>query len=267
MRRQDEACLLQKLAVYRSESRRDLQRQVAIKAGNFGAMAEGRLHKADLKRINKVLPLTLPALVLLNSEHNIEIASRAAVNAGFTLAANPQAGAAVYTGRHADYKLTGVGGDAFALALGAGLGDDAARTLTGGARHGYLEKSLRAAHLTCSAALAAGFRLAAWGRAAAIAFGAGNVLGQGDADLVALGGLGKGDGQVVAQISPGHRPWAARCGRKAKKIAEDIAEMRKNIIVAAKTACAALNVQRAQTGRSARVSQDHAARHTLRRLP
>jgi len=101
------------------------------------------------------------------------------------------------------------------------------------------------AHLTGAVALGAGLRLAARGGTAAGAVGAGHVLGQGQGDLVARGGLLEGDFQVVAQVGALHGTGTACAagGSKAEKIAEDIAEMGEDVFVAgeAPTAHAALH--------------------------
>lgn len=70
------------------------------------------------------------------------------------------------------------------------------------------------------------------------------MLGQGQGDLVARGGLLKGDFQVVAQVGALHGAGTtcATGGSKAEKVAEDIAEMGEDVFVAgeAPTAHAAL---------------------------
>ena len=105
-------------------------------------MPQGSLHKADLLGKDKVLALPLPAFVLFYGENHIQVAGGAAVYTGFALAPHPQACSRVNPCRHAHDQFASVGNDAFALAFGATLADDAPGAFAGRAGHGDLEKAL-----------------------------------------------------------------------------------------------------------------------------
>ena len=160
--------------------------------------------------------------------------------AGFPFTAHTQAGAGIHTGRDAHHDLAAFFHDALALAAGAGLFDDLTGTLAGGAGHGDLEEALGMAHLAGAMALGAGLGLTARSGAAAGAVGAGHMLGQGQGDLVARGGLLERDFQVVAQVGALHGTGAACAagGSEAEKIAENVAEVGEDVFVAGEATAA-----------------------------
>ena len=121
---------------------RYLQRQWTVQAGYFYLMAKSCLYEADLLPEDQILSFTLPAFVLLNGKHHIEVTGGAAVYAGFPFTAQTQTCACVNTGRHAYRQLACVGYGTLALAARAWLADNLPCTVAGLTRHGYLEKAL-----------------------------------------------------------------------------------------------------------------------------
>ena len=84
--------------------------ELVIDAGNGNLGAEGRLHEADLGRIDEILALALIDLALLDVEDDEEVAGWTAVEAALALAAHAQARAGVDACRDAQVEFSVIDG-------------------------------------------------------------------------------------------------------------------------------------------------------------
>ena len=203
----------------------NFQVQGFVQTRHFDAHTQGRLGEGDGGGVDKVLPLAGEGFIFLHTQHDVQVARRAAVHAEFAFAAQTQTRAVIDARRNTHSKIAFLLNYALPLALGAGVRNGKSLPAAGRAGHADLEKALGVAHLAAAPALFAGFGLGAFGRARTFAFVARHVTGNGDGNFGALGGLLKGNGQIVAQIGSGLGPGAARAGAEAEQIAENIAEL------------------------------------------
>src|SRR5512143_2905629 len=154
---------------------------MAVQRGDFDLAAQGGGGETDRHFAMQVVAIALEHWVLLEVDHHIEVARRAAVDAGFAFTSQTDAVAAVDPGRNLDRQRLVLLDAAFAMASGAGIGHHlagAAATRTGLL---HREEALLNADLAMAAAGGAGGRLSA-------RLGAATVAGitffqRGDADL------------------------------------------------------------------------------------
>ena len=174
----------------------------------------------------QVVVVALEHRVLLEVNLHVEVAGRAAVDAVFAFAGEPDAIALVDAGRNLDRQRLVLLDASDAVAAVAGVGDEAAGAVALGAGLLDREEALLHAHLAVTAAGRAGLRLRA-------RFGAGAVAGLAvfhgrDADLGfrAVCRLLERDFQVVAQVGAAIDVGTAATATAAaaEDVAEDVAE-------------------------------------------
>src|SRR5688572_20826334 len=170
--------------------------------------------------------------MVLHVDDHIQVARLTARPATFALASEPQTLAGGDAGRHANGELPLLDLPARALARGARLGDDTARSaaLAAGARDG--EETLLVAQLPATVALRAGRRLRPRCRAAART-GVARLLPRDlDSRLGALGRFVEGNLEVVAQVGAALDTAAPVAAAKDVAKAEDVAEAAEDVLEA-----------------------------------
>ena len=157
--------------------------------------------------------------VLLDMQNHIQIARRPAVGSGFAQAGETNAGAVFHSRRDLGLDGSVAQNPPLAFAFGARIGDDAARTLTGGTSAGHTEEPLLIADLSTASAGAAGDGHLALGRARPAAIFAGFVATDGNLGFLAEDCFLELQGDVLAQVRT-----ALGAGAPASSSAEKIAE-------------------------------------------
>src|SRR5688500_16184978 len=188
----------------------------------------------EVERHFAVEVVTVPAEVgmVLHVDDDIQVARLTARPSTFALASEPQTLAGGDAGRHADGELPLLDLPARALARGARLGDDAARSAALAAGAGDGEETLLVAQLPATVALRAGRRLRPRCRAAART-GVARLLPRDlDSRLGALGRFVEGNLEVVAQVGAALDTAAPVAAAKDVAKAEDVAEAAEDVLEA-----------------------------------
>ena len=200
----------------------------AFERGHFGFAADGRRGEADGHDAVQVVAVALEDVVLFHAHFDVEVAGRAAVDAGFAVAAGAQAHAVVDAGGDFDFQRFVCFDFALAVAAGAGVVDlfAAAPAVRAGLLHA--EKALAHLHDALAVAVRTGFGAGARARAAAAAGAAFVPAGDADGFVFAGGGFFEGDFNGVAQVGapvdlPPAAPRAAHAGC-AEDVAKDAAK-------------------------------------------
>ena len=200
----------------------------AVERRHLERAAERRRGHRDRHLAVEVGAVALEELVRLDRQEDVEIAGRAAAQAGLALVGEADAGAVLDAGRDVDRQRLLLGDAALAGAFRAWILDGLAAAMA--LRAGALdrEEALRGAHLAVAAAHRAGDRLGAGLGAGAGAFVAGDRSRH--ADLRGLAGIGllQRDLHVVAQIgaalAPAGRAALAAAHHVAENVLEDVGE-------------------------------------------
>ncbi len=158
-------------------------------------------------------------------EEYVEIARGAAAQAGLAFAGEPDAGAVLDAGRHMQLERAFLGHAAGAAAIGAGLLDDGAAALAGGAGALEREEALRVTDAAGTAARAAGDRLGAGLGAGARADFAGDAGRQLHLRGLARIGFLERDLEIVAQVRAALAAGAAATtATHAEQVVENVVE-------------------------------------------
>src|SRR5208282_961724 len=137
----------------------------------------------------QIVALAHEEWMLLHVQHDIQIASRASSGTNFASSGEADARAVFHPRGNLRIHRTLPQNAAFPFALGAGIGDHAARSLAGGASARDAEKSLLVTHLAAPRAGAACGRTFARSGPGAAAFLASFVTAHQDSGLSAEGSL------------------------------------------------------------------------------
>lgn len=184
-------------------SRRYFEFFFSTKSRDADRGAEGGLRKTDGHFADDIFAFALEDRVGLDFDEDMEVASRAAIEAGLAFAADAQPEASVNPGGdvHVQFALNpglpsaGTAGTRFADAL---AGSPAPRAGLGDAK-----KTVGDAHLPGAAALGAYFRFGAGGRARSSAVVACFHAGESDVFLGPEGGFFQSNGQFVFEVVSG----------------------------------------------------------------
>ena len=128
----------------------NLQAVLAFHGGNLDLRAHGGLRHGDRDDAVQVVAFAREEGMLLHVQHDIQIACGAAELADFAGTGKANAGSVFDAGRNFGVDGALAQNAAFAFALRAGIGDDAAGALAGGAGARDAEKSLLVADLAAS---------------------------------------------------------------------------------------------------------------------
>ena len=138
---------------------------LAFEGGNADLRAQRRLGKRDRDHAVQIVALALEEGMLLHVQDDVEIARRATVKTAFAVSGEANAGAIFDAGGNFRIHRPLAQHPAFAFALGAGIGDHAARALAGGTGARDAEEALLVANLAAAIAGTAGDRSFAGRRA------------------------------------------------------------------------------------------------------
>ncbi len=149
----------------------------AIDGGHLDRAAQRRGRHRDRHAAMDVGAVALEEAMRLHREEDVEVAGRAAAHPRLALAREPDARAVLDAGGDGHRQHLLLARAALAAALAAGILDDAAGAMAGGAGALDGEEALLRAHPPVAIAGGAGHRLRAAGGAAAVAGFAGRQVG------------------------------------------------------------------------------------------
>jgi hypothetical protein len=198
---------------------------VAVQGGNVDFATQGRRDERDGHLAMQIVVVPLEDLMGLEVDLDVEIAGRPAVDTGFALAGQTDAVTVVHTGGNPHGQGLVLLDAAFAVAMGAGVGDDPAAAVA--TRTSLLdgEETLLHAHLAMATAGRAGYRLGARLGAGTVAMLALGQDGNADLGFGAARGLFQADFQVVTEIgAPVDMGAAPAAAASAEHVAEDVRE-------------------------------------------
>jgi hypothetical protein len=209
---------------------RDFQLMLSLERGHENLGTESRLRKRNGNRAVDVVTLAFKEGVLFDVQNDIQIAGRAPERSSFPESREADARAVFDSGGHFGLDLALAQQTAFAFALRTRIGDDAARTLAGGAGASNAEKALLIADLAPPVARAASDRSLAGGGARAAAGIASLMAANVDALFRAEHRFIKFEMQIFAQIGSALGAAAAASAlpehvAEAEDIAENVAEI------------------------------------------
>nr|WP_276602979.1 hypothetical protein [Nannocystis pusilla] len=209
----------------------ELEVDVAGQGRGLDGAAERRLDHRDRDLRVDVVLVALEPLVGLDRDLDVEVAGRAALGAGHAAPGDPQGLAVVDAGGDVDLEGRLALDRAGARAGLARRGDHLPLALT--ARAGGLdgEEALAVDHLAVAAALTAGLRLGAGGRAAAVAVLAGLAALDRELALDAGHRLGERDDHAGLEVPAALRAVAAAAEPEvAEQVAEQVAEAAEDLV-------------------------------------
>ncbi len=134
----------------------NFERLVAAQGGDGDFRAQRGLHEGNGNDAAEVIAFALEKLVLFHMQNNVKVAGLATKGAGFTKAAEADAGAVFDSGGNFGFDGALAKKSALAAALRAWIGDDLTQTLASGTGAGDAEKALLMADLAMAVAGAAG---------------------------------------------------------------------------------------------------------------
>jgi len=143
----------------------NLQGVLTFEGGNTNLGSECSLAERHRNHAVQVGAFALKERMLLNVQNHKEITRRAAEPSSFAQAGEADAGAVFHSRGNLGLDCSVAQDTPLSFALGARVGDHAARALTGGTSAGHAEESLLVAHLSASRAGTAGDRRFALGSA------------------------------------------------------------------------------------------------------
>lgn len=178
----------------------------------------------------EVIALARKKRVILHVKDNVEVTCRPAKLADFSGSRETDAGSVFDSGGNLGVHGPLAQNPAFALALGAGIGDHASRALAGGASTSDAEETLLIPNLSAALAGAAGGWTFSGGRTGTLTILAGLMAADRDFLFHAKESFLKFESQVFAQISPAlHSAAAASAAAEhiaeSEEFAEDVAEV------------------------------------------
>ncbi len=192
----------------------------------------------------QIVAFALEKRVLFDVQHDIQIARRPAMSSSFPQPRKTDSSAIFNSGGHLGVDCSLSQHATFALALGARIGNHAARALTCGASTRHAEEPLLVANLPASSAGPARDRRFAGCRAVAVAVFASGVVPNRNLGFRAEHRLFKFQRDILAQI--GTALGTAASSRtstekisEAEKVAEDFADILKNCGIESTPASAA----------------------------
>src|SRR5271165_5256206 len=169
--------------------------------------------------------------MLFYVQDDIQVACRPAKLTDFASACETDAGPVLHPRRNIGVNRALAQNAAFALALRAGIGNHAARTLARRTGASNAEESLLVANLAAPRARAAGHRALAWSCAGAVAFLASLVAADCNTSLFAEKGFFEFEREILAKVGAALHPAATAAATSAEQIAEaeelaeDVAEV------------------------------------------
>ena len=211
----------------------NFQRVLAVHGGHSNLRAHGGLRHRDRNHAVQVVAFAREEGMLLHVQHDIQISGRTAEGADFSRAGKANSRSVFHArGNFGVYGALAKNA-AFAFALRAGIGDDAARALASGTGASDAEESLLVANLAAAVAGAASRRPLARRRTGAAAVFASFVAANRDLRLRAEECLLELEGQVFAKIGAALNAAAAASAAaaatehvaEAEELAEDVAEV------------------------------------------
>src|SRR5215469_16415847 len=206
----------------------DLEMHLAFEGRDFDLGAEGSLRETDRHLDNHVVVLAHEERMLLDVDDDVEVAGRAAAEAGLTLIAELEARAVIHPRRNLDRERLGFADASLALALRARVGDRLALAAALRTRGRYREKTLLRADLAGAATVGA---LARAGRAVLGARAVAPVAGRQALKLDRFFGAARRflefDFEIVTEVVAAARARssaAAACEEIAEDVGEDFLE-------------------------------------------
>ncbi len=211
----------------------NFQGVLAFEGGDANLGSERSLAERNWNHAVQIGALAFKEGMLLDVQNHIKIARRSAESPSLAQTGEADAGAVFHSRGNFGFDRPLPQNPALAFALGAGIGDDAARALTGRAGPGHAEKSLLVAHLSAASAGAAGDRRFAGSSPRTAAVFTGLVTPDGNLRLLAEHGFLELQSDVLAQVGAALRPRApARTSAEeiaeAKEVAENLTEVVKD---------------------------------------
>jgi len=197
--------------------------------------AQGRLDEGDGDAAMNVVADASEEFMVVHVDEDVQIAAGGAISAGFPLAAQPQPGAGIHTGRDLDLDALPDGFPARTPTGMAGLRNHLPVPVALGARAADAEEPAGLHDLAAAAARRTGLGTRARGRAASAAGVTMRKLFDLDVLGGAEGGIQKRDLDVIAQVGPGMDPRAGpgaptHGAAHAKDILEYVAEAAEDIL-------------------------------------
>ena len=200
---------------------------LAVDGRHFDFAAKACHRHGNRHLAEKIGAVALEKFMGADGEENIKIAGGAAAQTRLALIGKPDAGAVFHALRNIDREIAFLGDAALAAAAAAGIGNNLAAALAGGAGALHREEAGLRTHRACALAGGAGFGAGAGLGAGAFAGFAGDRSGHADLRCLAGIGLGQGNFHVVAEIGAARRTAAATsalAGALAAATAHEIAE-------------------------------------------